>query len=63
MFCAEGLSSPLPLKHRLPPPSPDEVVEPAVFELLFTTVDFLGAGLDTGAQRTVIGIQQAEAYI
>jgi len=63
VFCAEGLSIRLPLKHRLPPPSPDEVVEPVVFELLATTVDFLGACLDTGAQRTVIGMQQAEAYI
>jgi len=63
VFCAERLSSRLPLKHSLPPPSPDEVVEAAVFELLATTVDLLDACLDTGAQRTVIGMQQAEAYI
>jgi len=34
-----------------------------VLELLATTVDFLVACLDTGANRKVFGMQQAEAYI
>jgi len=34
-----------------------------VFELLATTVVFLGACLDTGAQLTVISIKKEEAYI
>ena len=49
--------------NRRPPPKPNIEEEPTSVALLTAKEKFLGACLDAGAQHTVIGKPQAEAYM
>ncbi len=61
-FCSEGLTSRPSLKHRLKRP-PDIFVDKEIITLLDKAERFEGACMDIGAEKTVVGKRQAEAYL
>ena len=62
-FSAEGLIRRHSPGNRRPPPKPNIEEDPTCVALLAAKEKFQGAFLDTGAQHTVIGKPQAEAYM